>query len=204
MSKSKNYEPGTVAMLSWPGTARHYRAGQRIMAVLTDHDDWACRDGGAHHVTSTIASDQRVRPLAVIDPAVVEPFAAVLRRHIGDGPMTDEHITAAARELADPTSPVEEPTLPEAKVRDAKGRVWDLKSPDDPFGQWLHIADEANLWRAWFQIPQPVEVLFEGVKPCACGKPDAYALTPGERIDHGPDACRVMVIEQPATREGGC
>lgn len=47
-----------------------------------------------------------------------------------------------------------------------------------------HAAEETR--QAWGTARAAVE------RPCSCGSPTATALTPGEWIDHRPDACRIM------------
>jgi len=147
------YQPGTVAML----TAINEEPRR---AWLLTSGAWMFDDEGFYTATQVLNAE--IRALAVIDPESDEDLAR-LWGHFNNAPAEEHALRYALREYANPTPATPEPTLPEAKVRDAEGRVWDLKVMK-PAGWCSAVDAHEALWGSWSDLPQPVEVLFEGLR----------------------------------------
>lgn len=168
---SREWKPGDVAMMTWPGNCDGEFAVIRGDGhwQMTDWLDGNKRDDDEFLTDSWLAKlTPTIRPLVVIDPEDTEAIKELVQRcnfyRPGEfiTPMVDA-LQKGLRELANPQPPrPEEPMGLGAVVEDGSG-LW-VRTEHHAAG-WCPSGSNSGPYRCWQDMTNDVRVLSEGVQP---------------------------------------
>lgn len=167
---NENWKPGDLAL----GRIHDYEG---LLVFRGEYDGWDEIGEGGTETGWDGYFIEDLRRLVVIDPEdreqVERLYALMWRPERGEvAPTSDDPIyaedvrdlTAALREFANPTPPIEEPTGLGAVVEDADGYQWVYSGGPQPSGDRVWYSPNLNGTALYSEIAA-VRVLSEGVTP---------------------------------------